>query len=96
MGKGGEAKLCVTAQGSFSCAHGKMVTKEMLKLFPLFRKLLNMSAWVLGSCQSTPHDSCWRAGLSPSQVILASEGIFKDMIATVDSRSKDISEVLGA
>lgn len=95
MGKGGEVKLCVIVQGSFFCVYGKMVIKEMLKLFFLFRKFLNMFVWVLGSCQFTFYDFCWRVGFFFFQVILVLEEIFKDMIVIVDFRFKDILEVFG-
>lgn len=54
--KAGEAHIRVTAQGSLSCAPGKMVIqkKKKLKSFPLFRKLLDMLAQFMGNCQSPP------------------------------------------
>ena len=55
--RAGEAHVGVTAQGSLSCAAGKTVNqkkKNMLKSFPLFRKLLDMLAQFMGNCQSPP------------------------------------------
>lgn len=55
--RAGEAHVGVTAQGSLSCAAGKTVIqkkKNMLKSFPLFRKLLDMLAQFMGNCQSPP------------------------------------------